>query len=59
MEGVQEQSVRDLYSGAEIMQEETGRVFTFKISYYEIYSGKIFDLLNDHKKLQILEDKSQ
>lgn len=39
------------------MREETGRVFTFKVSYYEIYGGKLFDLLNNHTKLTIMEDK--
>ncbi|XP_065905718.1 kinesin-like protein KIF2A [Dysidea avara] len=28
-------------------------------SYFEIYSGKVFDLLNSKKKLQILEDAKQ
>ena len=26
---------------------------------YEIYSGKVYDLLNDHAQLKILEDKNQ
>jgi hypothetical protein len=42
----------------EIMQEETGRYFSFGISYYEIYSGKIYDLLNNHAKLKVQEDKN-
>lgn len=25
---------------------------------YEIYGGKIYDLLNDHQKLEIREDKN-
>jgi kinesin family protein 2/24 len=58
MEGVQEQACHDLFQGAEIMFDETGRQYGFKISYYEIYGGKIYDLLNNHKKLELLEDKS-
>ena len=26
---------------------------------YEIYGGKLYDLLNDHAVLKILEDKNQ
>lgn len=26
---------------------------------YEIYGGKIFDLLNNHETLKLLEDKNQ
>jgi hypothetical protein len=26
---------------------------------YEIYSGKVYDLLNNHEQLKLLEDKNQ
>jgi len=26
---------------------------------YEIYGGKIYDLLNNHEQLKLLEDRSQ
>ena len=26
---------------------------------YEIYGGKVYDLLNNHEQLKILEDKQQ
>jgi len=26
---------------------------------YEIYGGKVFDLLNNHEQLKLLEDKNQ
>lgn len=29
------------------------------IAMYEIYGGKVYDLLNNHEQLKILEDKSQ
>ncbi len=48
MEGVQESVCKDLFQGMEIMMEEMGRQFIFSLSYYEIYSNKIFDLLNNH-----------
>lgn len=47
----------DLFHGAEIMREDARREYVFKVSYFEIYGGKILDLLNNHKSLQILEDK--
>lgn len=32
---------------------------SISISFYEIYGGKLFDLLNDKNKLNVLEDKKQ
>lgn len=58
MEGVQEQAVNDLFQGAEIMNEECGRSYQFNVSYYEIYGGKVYDLLNNHQSLKLLEDKN-
>ena len=31
------------------MKEEAQREYSFKVSYYEIYGGKIYDLLNNHE----------
>lgn len=59
MEGVQKIAVHDLFRGAEIMREESGKQIGFKVSYYEIYGGKVLDLLDNHKALQIQEDKNQ
>lgn len=58
MEGVQKLVVNDFFQGAEIMKEETGRMFTFTVSYFEIYNGKIFDLLDNHKQKKVQEDRS-
>lgn len=58
MEGVQEHAVGDLFQGADIMLEDTGRRFGFTISYFEIYGGKLYDLLNNHATLAAQEDKS-
>jgi kinesin family protein 2/24 len=41
------------------MKEEADRYYSFKVSYYEIYGGKIYDLLNNHASLKLLEDKNQ
>ena len=35
------------------------RNFAVTVSMYEIYGGKIYDLLNNHEILKILEDKNQ
>lgn len=59
MEGVQEHVCWDLFQGIEIMQDEMQWYFSFTLSYYEIYSGKIYDLLNNHAKLKVQEDKNQ
>lgn len=31
----------------------------FYVSFFEIYGGRVFDLLNNKNKLQVLEDKNQ
>ena len=33
--------------------------FDFYVSFFEIYGGRLFDLLNNKNKLQVLEDKNQ
>lgn len=49
MKGVQEQAVNDLFKGADIMREDGGTTFKFMMSYFEIYGGKLYDLLNEHQ----------
>jgi hypothetical protein len=56
MKGVQKLAVSDFFAGAQIMHEETGKNFTFTVSYYEIYNGKVFDLLDSHKQKKVQED---
>lgn len=53
MQGIQENSVREIfYLRDQIMPEAI-----LKVSFYEIYGGCCFDLLNNKAKVQILEDK--
>lgn len=33
--------------------------FEFYVSFFEIYGGRLYDLLNAKNKLQVLEDKNQ
>jgi len=49
MEGVQKAAIADMFVLA-----KAG--LTFSASYFEIYDGKVFDLLNKRKQLDLLED---
>lgn len=53
MKGVQELAITELFS--------KGREFnvSFSLSFFEIYDGQLFDLLNNRSKLVLLEDKTQ
>ena len=56
MEGVQNYMVRDLY---ELAAKEYSRLgATFSISFYEIYQGRLLDLLNNKQRLTVLEDQN-
>ena len=33
--------------------------FQYYVSFFEIYGGRLFDLLNNKNKLQVLEEKNQ
>jgi hypothetical protein len=39
--------------------QNASRNFTVTVSMYEIYGGKLYDLLNNHEGLKLLEDKNQ
>lgn len=51
MQGVTEQAVNDLFAYS---KKEKG--IGFYMSFFEIYGGRCFDLLDNHKRVQILED---
>lgn len=51
MKGIQEYMVKDLFA----MMAPGLKVF---ISFFEIYGGKCYDLLNNKAALAILEDKN-
>lgn len=57
MQGLQEAAIKDLFDRGVKYYEEKKRNFTVTIAMYEIYGGKIYDLLNNHETLKILEDK--
>ena len=59
MNGLQGLAVQDLFvRGIDYWQNDQ-RNFAVTVSMYEIYGGKIYDLLNNHEVLKILEDKNQ
>jgi kinesin family protein 2/24 len=37
----------------------SNKKFDFYVSFFEIYAGRLYDLLNAKNKLQVLEDKNQ
>jgi kinesin family protein 2/24 len=55
MKGIQNQAIESLYRAA----MSSGKKFDFYISFFEIYGGRLYDLLNGKAKLSVLEDKNQ
>lgn len=53
MKGIQHSSIKSLFRNN---KEKNLNIF---ISFYEIYGGRLYDLLNNRAKLQVLEDKNQ
>ena len=54
MKGIENLAIDDLYHESSKM----GNKFDFYISFFEIYGGRLFDLLNNKNKLQVLDDKN-
>ena len=57
MNGIQSIAVKDLFERGIDYWENHQRNFTVTVSMYEIYGGKLYDLLNDHQELKQREDK--
>jgi kinesin family member 2/24 len=49
MQGLQELAIRDLFDRGISYFQDHKRNFTVTISMYEIYGGKVYDLLNNHE----------
>ena len=49
MNGIQDIAVKDLFERGIDYWENHQRNFTVTVSMYEIYGGKVYDLLNDHE----------
>jgi hypothetical protein len=56
MKGSNESAINDLYTLAKTQYADKRPVFY--MSFFEIYSGKLFDLLDGRKPLQVLEDRN-
>jgi kinesin family member 2/24 len=56
MKGSNEAAIRDLFALAKTQYAD--RSPKFYISFFEIYGGKLFDLLNGRAKLAVLEDRN-
>lgn len=54
MKGVQASSIRDMFQLASTKYAE--EEVNYKISFFEIYGGKLFDLLNNKNPLIVQED---
>ena len=53
MKGIETLAIDELYESGKNM----GDKFDFYISFFEIYGGRLYDLLNNKNKLQVLDDK--
>ena len=58
MNGLQSIAVKDLFERGIDYWENHQRNFTVTVSMYEIYGGKLYDLLNEHNQLSLREDKN-
>lgn len=57
MRGIQQAVIHDLFKFASTKYKSMG--LKFYLSFYEIYGGRCYDLLNKQNKLNVLEDKNQ
>jgi kinesin family protein 2/24 len=55
MKGIQTLSINSLYQ----LAVKSKKKYDFYISFFEIYGGRLFDLLNNKNQLKVLEDKNQ
>ncbi len=55
MKGIQNLAINSLFAEAE---KVTNKKLVFYISFFEIYGGRLYDLLNNKNKLQVLDDKN-
>ncbi|MCQ2818866.1 MAG: hypothetical protein MJ252_16495 [archaeon] len=55
MKGIQNEAIDSLFLG---VQNISDKKLEFFVSFFEIYGGRLFDLLNNKNKLQVLDDKN-
>ena len=59
MKGLQDTAIYSVFEDFSEMSKQIKKKFKFFISFFEIYSGRLYDLLNNRNKVQALEDKNQ
>ena len=59
MKGIQDAAIYNIFDNFQELKKILKKNFKFYISFFEIYSGRLYDLLNNRNKVQALEDKNQ
>ena len=59
MKGIQDIAINNIFQIFYDLGRKMGKKFTFYISFYELYLGLLYDLLNNRNKVMALEDKNQ
>ena len=59
MQGIQDAAIYNIFDNFTEIQSVLKKKFKFFISFFEIYSGRLYDLLNNRNKVMALEDKNQ
>ena len=59
MVGIQDIAINNIFQIFHDLGRRTNKIFTFYVSFFEIYLGLLYDLLNNRNKVQALEDKNQ
>ena len=59
MKGIQDAAIYNIFDNFSDLKKIMKKNFKFFISFFEIYSGRLYDLLNNRNKVSALEDKNQ
>ena len=59
MKGIQDYAIDNIFEDFNELKKHIKKNFKFFISFFEIYSGRLYDLLNNRNKVSALEDKNQ
>ena len=59
MKGIQDAAIYNIFENFSEIKKILKKNFKFFISFFEIYSGRLYDLLNNRNKVMALEDKNQ
>ena len=54
MKGLETLAIDDLYNE----NKKMGSIFEFYVNFFEIYNGRLYDLLNNKNKVEVLDDKN-